>query len=130
MSKHPITFIIAHEDVAEALLGGVQRIIGRQKSVVTLTNKEDSLPMLAQKMEKHISEAYTDSIVCFTDLKGGSCWTVANMVKKKYPQLVVISGVNLPMLITYFNNISEMEFTDLLKKTVNDGCRGIQFHSE
>jgi PTS system mannose-specific IIA component len=129
MSKKYLTFIVAHEDVAQALLDGVQRIIGEQKNTYTFSNKEESLPIIVQKMEKFVSESLSDLIVCFTDLKGGSCWTVANMVRKKYPQMVVISGVNLPMLITYFNNSSNLEFTKLIDKTVSDACRGIQIQS-
>jgi mannose/fructose-specific phosphotransferase system component IIA len=130
MSVKHLTFIVAHEDIARALYGGVQSIIGQQENVYVFSNKKDSLPLVAQKMEKYIVAANTSKMVCFTDLMGGSCWTVANMVQKKYPRLVVVSGVNLPMLITYFNNISTMEFSELIDKTKHDACRGIQVKSD
>jgi mannose/fructose-specific phosphotransferase system component IIA len=39
--------------------------------------------------------------------------------------MTIISGVNLPMLITYFNNCTKLEFNELIEKTVSDGNRGI-----
>jgi mannose/fructose-specific phosphotransferase system component IIA len=130
MNSKYLTFIVAHEDVARALLNAVQKIVGQQEEVYCFTNKKDSLPIIALEMEQKIKQSEYDVLVCFTDLKGGSCWTVANMVKKKFPGLIVISGANLPMLITYFNNMSNMETTALINKTVSDACRGIQKQSD
>ena len=126
MSKKYITFIIAHENMAEALLRGTEKILGKQSSVYTFSIIERSLPDIIQNLEDIVVEFTPDHVVCFTDLMGGSCWTLANMFQKNHPEIPVISGVNLPMLITYFNNISDLNFTDLITKTVNDGCRGIQ----
>ena len=130
MSKKYLTFIVAHEDLARVLLESVQRIIGQVEDVYTFSNKKDGLPIIVNKIEKQIAHSQAENLICFTDLMGGSCWTVANMVRKKYPRLVVISGVNLPMLITYFNNLLTMDFSALIKKTTTDGCRGIQIKSD
>ena len=130
MSKKYLTFIVAHEDLARALSESVQRIIGQVENVYTFSNKKDGLPLIVEKIGKHIEHSHAENLVCFTDLMGGSCWTVANMVKKIYPRLIVVSGVNLPMLITYFNNMLTMDFSELITKTTNDGCRGIQTKSD
>jgi mannose/fructose-specific phosphotransferase system component IIA len=125
MKAQILTLIIAHGDVARALADGVQQIIGPQINVYTFSNQEAGLPQLLENAQTIIDSHPDDHVVCFNDLKGGSCWTLANMIQKRNPQVKLISGVNLPMLITYFNNISSMELQELIDKTAQDGCRGI-----
>ena len=125
MSERILTLIITHENIGEALFTGVTSILGPQRDVHILSNKKETLPVLVSKVQKIVSSAPAKRPVCFTDLKGGSCWTLANMVQRTNPHMVIISGVNLPMLVTYFNNISHLGFNDLIDKTVTDGTRGI-----
>jgi mannose/fructose-specific phosphotransferase system component IIA len=47
------------------------------------------------------------------------------MLRQQYPQLTAIAGVNLPMLISYFNYRNELAFDDLLNKAILDGSKGI-----
>ena len=129
MKTDILTFIIAHGDIAEALIQGVQKILGPQENVYTFSNQYDSLPLLANKIQKVIDNQRDKTIACFSDLKGGSCWTLANMIQKRNKNMTIMSGVNLPMLITFFNNKSSMDIDDLIDKTVNDGCRGINMQN-
>jgi len=125
MSKLYATFIIAHENFSASLLRSMEKILGKQKNVFTYSNKHDSLPVLAQKIRDRIMNVKFDHLVFFTDLKGGSCWNLSNLLRKEFPDMVILSGANLPMLITYFNNLNELSFESLIKKVVDDGCRSI-----
>jgi PTS system mannose-specific IIA component len=125
MSDTVLTLIVAHSDLAKALLSSIEKILGKQDNTYIFSNEHDSPPVLAARIEDRIREAQPERIVCFTDLKGGSCWTLAGMLKSKYKKMTVISGVNLPMLATYFNNRQKMEMEALIEKTLADGCRGI-----
>ena len=129
MKTEILTFIISHGDIAESLIQGVHNILGAQEDVYTFSNQDDSLPVLADKIQTVINDNGNKYIVCFSDLKGGSCWTLANMIQKNNKNMTIMSGVNLPMLITYFNNKSSMDIADLMDKTANDGCRGIHKQS-
>jgi mannose/fructose-specific phosphotransferase system component IIA len=126
MSKDlPETFIITHGDLAFALLDAAEKIVGKQEHVNIYSNKEDSLPVLNEKITKRLEEVKSKHILFFIDLMGGSCWNLANMIRKKYNHIIIITGVNLPMLISYFLNCQEMTFIKLVKKVINDGSRGI-----
>jgi PTS system mannose-specific IIA component len=120
-----VTFIIAHEDLSFSLVQTVESVLGKQESFFPYSNKHDSLQLLAQRIKNQIQTFQANDIVCFTDLKGGSCWTLANILRKEIPNITVISGVNLPMLITYFNNLNELPFKQLIDKVINDACRSI-----
>ena len=126
MRDHIVTFVLAHGDIAAALAGGVQKILGPQKNLFTFSNQLESLNVLAGKIQTLINDHKDKQVICFSDLKGGSCWTLASMMQKNNKDMIIISGVNLPMLITYFNNLANLDMPELIKKTVNDGCRGIQ----
>ena len=119
------TFIVAHEDLALALQSTAEKVLGKQENVFAYSNKHDSLLVLAQKIKDKISKLKMDHLVFFTDLKGGSCWTISNMLRREFPDMIIFSGVNLPMLVTYFNNMRELSLDELIIKVVQDGGRGI-----
>ena len=126
MKNENLTFILAHSDIAEAMAKGVQKILGPQDNLYAFSNTDESLPVLSEKMQTLIDANKNKSVICFSDLKGGSCWTLAKMVQKRNEKMIILSGINLPMLVTYFNNQSSMNLPELIDKTVHDGCRGIQ----
>ena len=119
-------FIITHGDLASALLTAAEGIVGKQHHIHIFSNKKDSLTVLSDKITKILGEVRNNHIIFFVDLIGGSCCTLANMLRKKNRKIVILTGVNLPMLISYFMNRQEMNFTDLVKKVKDDGNRGIE----
>lgn len=121
-----VTFIITHEQMAVCLQRATEKILGKQPNLFPYTNLKDSLPVLAQKINQKIKKLEPDQIVCFVDLAGGSCWNLANMLHKEHQNVTIISGVNLPMLISYFTNLNEIPFAELIKKVLIDGSRGIR----
>jgi len=119
------TFIITHEQMAICLQRAIEKILGEQKNLFPYTNLVDSLPVLTQKITKNIEDVKPHHIVFFIDLAGGSCWNLANMIQKQYKNATIIAGVNMPMLVSYYSNLNEIPFNELIKKVVNDGSRGI-----
>jgi len=120
------SIIICHQDLAQAFIETVEKIIGPQKNTFAYSNKQDSLPVLAQKISDNIKKVAAKHTVIFVDFKGGSCWNLASMLKREFPETCVISGINLPMLITYYSNMENMSFKELTEKVYNDGCRAIE----
>ena len=125
INDRPEFFIITHGDLGSALLDAAEKIIGKQDNVHIYSNKEESLTFLSEKIHKNLANIRTNNIIFFIDLMGGSCWNLANMIRKKYVNIKIITGVNLPMLISCFNNFEQMSFPDLIQKLIKDGNRGI-----
>jgi fructoselysine and glucoselysine-specific PTS system IIA component len=125
MMSGSVIFIITHEQIAMCLQRATEKILGKQEHLFPYTNLEDSLPVLIQKINQNILDLKPEHIVCFVDLAGGSCWNLANMLHKEHKNVTIISGVNMPMLISYFTNLNEMPFEELIKKVLKDGSRGI-----
>ena len=123
--NNSVTFLITHEQIAVYLQRATEKILGKQQNLFSYTNIEDSLPVLAQKINQNIKDLKPGHIVCFVDLAGGSCWNLAHMLHKEHKNLTIISGVNMPMMISYFTNLNEIPFDELIEKVLKDGSRGI-----
>ncbi len=119
------TFIITHEQMAICLQKAVERILGKQENLFPYTNLEDSLQVLAEKINADIAKLKPEQILFLVDLAGGSCWNLANMLRKQYPKAHIIAGVNMPMLISFFTNLNEFPFVELIRKVLKDGSRGM-----
>jgi PTS system mannose-specific IIA component len=126
MDEEVAVFIVSHGNLAQATLQTAEKIIGPQKNVFTYTNSKDSLPSLAEKLKKQLHETGARHIIFFIDMMGGSCWALANMIRREYPTIAIITGVNLPMLLSCFTNIGELSFPKLVQKVKESGLRGIQ----
>ena len=126
MEEEIAVFIISHENLAEALLQTLEKIIGPQQNVFTYSNSKESLPTLAEKITKQLHESGVRQVIFFIDMLGGSCWTLANMIRKDFPTTAIITGANLPMLLSCFTNRGELSFPRLVQKVKDSGTRGIQ----
>jgi mannose/fructose-specific phosphotransferase system component IIA len=121
--------IIAHADLADALITTVSQIAGPQENLVALSNTNLS----AAELERRIRELLEDGVptIIFTDFLGGSAFAAARSVVhacrlENGTPCAVITGVNLPMLISFVTKRQShnlYEFIDILRE---DGHRGIQ----
>jgi fructoselysine and glucoselysine-specific PTS system IIA component len=126
MEEEIAVFIISHGNLAQATLQTAEKIIGPQKNVFTYTNSKDSLSSLAEQLKKKLRKIDMRQVILFVDMIGGSCWALANMIRREYPTITIITGVNLPMLLSCFTNIGELSFPKLVEKVKESGLRGIQ----
>ena len=91
--------VIAHGDMASGLVDAVRHIAGVTGDFLTpLSNRGLGPDALAQEVRKLASDEPT---IVFTDLQSGSCGFAARRCVQEIPTLVVISGVNLPILLEF-----------------------------
>ncbi|HEY0809366.1 MAG TPA: hypothetical protein VGD49_04355 [Longimicrobiales bacterium] len=91
--------VIAHGDMASGLVDAVRHIAGVTGDFLTpLSNRGLGPDALAQEVRKLASDEPT---IVFTDLQSGSCGFAARRCVQEMPTLVVISGVNLPILLEF-----------------------------
>lgn len=110
--------VIGHADMAEGLVAAVRHITGIADDVlIPLSNRERSPEDLAALIAEHLEGG---PAVLFTDLQSGSCGFAARRLTRERPDLAVICGVNLPLLVDFVMN-REMEPRDLLARLVDKG---------
>jgi mannose/fructose-specific phosphotransferase system component IIA len=91
--------VIAHGDMATGLIDAVKHIAGIDGDfLVPLSNRGLGPDALAAEVRRLADDVPT---IVFTDLQSGSCGFAARRCVQDLPNLVVISGVNLPILLEF-----------------------------
>lgn len=124
MSETPSTrgIVIAHGEMAIGLTDAVRNITGVGAEVlVPLSNRGLAPAALANVIR---AEAAERPAILFTDLPSGSCGVAARVLARGNPSLVVICGVNLPMLLDFVTH-RELSITELVDRLVSRGRASI-----
>ncbi len=121
--------IIAHSNLAQALLSTVEKIAGPQNLLLALSNEDCSNDILAEKIRLLLDDR--QPTIIFTDFIGGSTYAVARQTVHSYCHTeqsccAAVTGVNLPMLISFVTKRESLTFPALLETLREDGHRGIQ----
>lgn len=91
--------VLAHGDMARGLIDAVRHIAGVSGDfLVPVSNTGLGPEVLAEEIAKLTAGG---PAIVFTDLQSGSCGFAARRCLQTTPNLVVISGVNLPILLEF-----------------------------
>lgn len=99
MSDTPIAIVLGHGSVAEGLVSAVERITGITDRFVALSNEGLGTAEIEELLRARLEE--TGARVVFTDLPAGSCNFAACRLLRVRPDIVVVTGVNLPALLHF-----------------------------
>jgi mannose/fructose-specific phosphotransferase system component IIA len=99
MSDRPVRgVVLAHGAMANGLIDAVRQITGAADDVlIPLSNKGLSPEVLSAEVRAQVD----GPTIVFTDLPSGSCGFAARRHCKDCPDLITISGVNLPVLLEF-----------------------------
>lgn len=118
--------ILGHGSVAQALLAASRKIVGECSNVFALDCEHLTTDLLYEKIAHLIeSENLKDGLFILVCLRGGTCWNVAAKIVREYRNVVVISGVNLSMLISFISKQHNFTFDELANVLIEDGKRAI-----
>jgi len=113
-----IGIVIAHGTLAEGLVDAVQQISGVGPGVlIPLSNRGLSPDAIADAVER---AAAGRPAVVFTDMLGGSCTYAARRFALARPDVVIVGGVNLPMLLDFVLH-RELPPAELLERLLTRG---------
>jgi mannose/fructose-specific phosphotransferase system component IIA len=114
--------LLAHGDMAEGIVDAVTQITGVEPDVlVPLSNRGLAPAALAQRVRELVGRGPT---ILFTDLQSGSCGFAARLLAREFPDLVIISGVNLAVLLEFVTK-RELPMAELVPKLLAKGRAAI-----
>ncbi len=114
--------VVAHGALADGLVSAVRQIAGvTPEALFGVPNRGLGREELCERTEKALSGARN---LVFTDLPGGSCHLAAMIVTRELPEVPVITGVNLPMLLDFVFNRA-LGFEELVPRLVEKGRMAI-----
>lgn len=117
--------ILTHGNLATSLKDTVEQMMGKQMGMMVVSNQGKDPEGLLSKLEELVSKSKSKEIFLFVDLYGGSCWQVAKKFSSKRGDVVLITGVNLPMLVQFLSKRERLDKFELLEKVVESGKSGI-----
>ena len=95
----PRAIVAGHGDFAAGLVSAVQQITGRGDVFRTVSARDLSAADLDALIGRTIDE--TGVQVVFTDLQAGSCTMASRRILRDRPDVLLIAGANLPMLLDF-----------------------------
>ncbi|MBI1808449.1 MAG: hypothetical protein HYR75_01015 [Gemmatimonadetes bacterium] len=95
----PRAIVAAHGDFAAGLISAVQMITGQGAAFRAVSQ----VGLDAASLEVVMREAVVShgATVVFTDLPAGSCTIAARKATRDLPDVAVVTGANLPMLLDF-----------------------------
>ena len=122
--------VTGHGQFAEGMHSSARMIAGENEHIKYVCFKEGmSIEDLAEKLNAAFAElSACDSIIVLSDLPGGSPFRTAAECAfgNTQPKIVVLSGTNLPMVITALSMIAFEEDVDsLANELLFEGKEGV-----
>lgn len=114
--------VVAHGGLAEGLVGAVRQIAGATSDALCgVHNRGLGRNEVRARI---VAELTGPRNLIFTDLPGGSCHLSALIVTREYPEVPVITGVNLPMLLDFVFH-RRLGFDELVPRLAEKGRMAI-----
>lgn len=121
-----------HGKFSEELLKSSEMIFGKQDNVGYITFKPgEGLEDLVSKYTEVINGLDSkDGVLFMVDLFGGSPYNAASMMAIENENMDVVTGINLPMLLETFGNMSFSNLEELVNVAKNAGHESIKSFKE
>ncbi|HET9440218.1 MAG TPA: hypothetical protein VFO52_08600 [Longimicrobiales bacterium] len=115
--------VVAHGEMANGLIDAVAHIAGAsvREFLTPLSNRGLGPEALAQEVRAATGAAPT---IIFTDLQSGSCGFAARRCVQDNARIIVVSGVNLPILLEFVMR-RELPIEQLVPFLLNRGRSAI-----
>jgi fructoselysine and glucoselysine-specific PTS system IIA component len=117
--------LASHGNLAKGMKDTLNMIIGDVSMVEAFSSYRDEDVNIRDAVEVVVKEKYDEGdIFILTDILGGSVNTELMSLIKEYPKIHVLSGMNLPVVIsiaTQTNKISE----NLLQEIIQESQQGV-----
>ncbi len=120
--------VVSHGDLGSGLLDAMRLIIGPQEGITAISLKEtDPVDGLSQRIKQGVRDLDDgDGVLVLVDLLGASPFNMSARLVETHPDLEVITGVNLPMLIETALQREGRSPSDLASVARQSGVEGIK----
>ena len=118
--------VITHGDFGAYLVEAAESIVGPQKNI-RCVGVSPRLPVdeVPRRVMDAVSELGGGELVVAVDMPGGTPCNVVLPVVKDLPGAHVVSGVNLYMLVSAFNNREGAALAELAERMIECGRRAV-----
>ena len=117
--------IVSHAQLAEALVEAVREIVGDDGGLIALSNRGASTESLCADVAAAVGDG---PALVFVDMPGSSCMHAALKEFRTRPDVAVVAGVNLPMLIdfVFHRTVAPAEAAERATQAASRSIRAVQ----
>ncbi len=123
MSRVP-ALIVMHADLAAAMLRAATEMSGPVGDVEVMSNQGLSRTQLEDEIARRVA-AWSEGGLVLTDVWGSSCHTCGASAARGR-EVIVVSGLNLPILLDYLNNRDATSAAELAERLLRKGQDSIR----
>lgn len=121
-----VCLVITHGKIASALVDASKKIAGNCEQLFTLSAENSAPEQLAEDITAFIeNNKRTAGIFFLVCLRGGSYWNTAIRATRECNNVKILSGVNLPMILSYVTKRNNLDFEELSNVLYDDAKCGI-----
>lgn len=124
MSRVP-ALIVMHADLAAALLRAGEKLYGPMEDVPVLSNEGLSREALEAEIARRVG-GWDAGGLLLTDFWGGSCSQCGLSVARGNGEIIMVTGLNLPMLLDYVHNRDQYGVRELAERLLKKGQESIR----
>ena len=117
--------IVTHADLAQALVHAAERVVGPIENVTLLSNEGLSRDALEAAIERSVI-GWAHGGLLLTDFWGGSCHTCGASAARRHGEVVIVTGINLPLLLDYLHNRDRLAVGELAERLQQKGRDSIR----
>jgi len=126
MTRVP-ALLVTHADLGAALLRAASQVYGPVEDVAVLSNEGLSREQLQDRIVSQV-KSWPQGGLILTDFWGGSCHICGVAATRAQGHVVVVTGLNLPLLIDYLHNRESHDAEALAERLTQKGRDSIRVH--
>ena len=118
--------VVAHGQFAQGLLSALEQIVGPVECLDVFSTQDKARAEIESLIKNARQRRGNLPLLVFTDLQGGCSTTVCGSLLRSAPDVGIISGVNLPMLVRYVQYRETTALPELYRRLVEAGVEGVK----
>ena len=119
--------LVSHGKLAKGMKDTVEMIAGQQENLEAYAAYENgtSDDSFINDLKNSLTLSKNDDVIIVTDVLGGSVNNEATQLLKDYPNLTILTGMNLPLIITLVTTVNSGISDEKVSEAIDEGKKGV-----
>ncbi|MCO6529303.1 PTS sugar transporter subunit IIA [Lactobacillus sp.] len=119
--------LVSHGKLAKGMKDTVEMIAGQQENLEAYEAYENgtSDDSFINDLKKSLASSKNDDVIVVTDVLGGSVNNEATQLLKDHPNITILTGMNLPLIITLVTTVNSGISDEKVSEAIDEGKKGV-----
>ncbi|MBI0093731.1 hypothetical protein H3T48_08460 [Lactobacillus sp. M0403] len=119
--------LVSHGKLAKGMKDTVEMIAGQQENLEAYEAYENgtSDDSFINDLKNSLASSKNDDVIVVTDVLGGSVNNEATQLLKDHPNLTILTGMNLPLIITLVTTVNSGISDEKVSEAIDEGKKGV-----